>query len=95
MPSDVGALEPQIILDEIFPAIAYYQDTWEAMVDRVRLSGFGPREEIFRQALTDELKIPVGPLAASDQALWLPSTARDLMSEDLDSVVGWMMNGGS
>lgn len=95
MPSDVGSLEPQIILDEIFPAIAYYQDTWEAMVDRVRLSGFGPREEIFRQALTDELKIPVGPLAASDQALWLPSAARDLMSEDLDSVVGWMMNGGS
>ena len=95
MPADVGALEPQLILDEIFPAIAYYQDTWEAMVDRVRLSGFGSREEIFRQSLADELKVSVGPLAASDQALWLPSTARDLMSEDLDSVVGWMMNGGS
>ncbi|MGA8145210.1 MAG: hypothetical protein WB987_15090 [Candidatus Acidiferrales bacterium] len=95
MPSDITALEPRAILDEIFPAIAYYQDTWAAMVDRVRLSGFGAREEIFRQALVEELQVSVGPLAASDQALWLASSARDLMSQDLDSVVGWMMNGGS
>ena len=95
MSSDANGLEPQSVLDEIFPAIAYYQDTWDAMVDRVRLSGFGSREEAFRQALTDELKVSVGPLSASDQALWLASSARDLMSEDLDSVVGWMMNGGS
>jgi type IV pilus assembly protein PilM len=95
MPSDAAAVEPQLILDEIFPAIAYYQDTWDAMVDRARLSGFGSREELFRQALADELKVSVGPLSASDQALWLSSSARDLMSQDLDSVVGWMMNGGS
>jgi len=95
MPSDANALEPQIILDEIFPAVAYYQDTWDAMVDRVRLSGFGPREEHFRRSLADELKVAVGPLSASDQALWLASSARELMSQDLDSVVGWMMNGGS
>jgi len=95
MPADVATLEPQIILDEIFPAVAYYQDTWEAMVDRVRLSGFGDREELFRQSLTDELKVSVGPLSASDQALWLASSARDLMTQDLDPVVGWMMNGGS
>ena len=95
MASDVSALEPQAILDEIFPAIAYYQDTFSAMVDRVRLAGFGAREELFRQAVTEELKVTVGPLAASDEALWLASSARDLMSQDLDSVVGWMMNGGS
>lgn len=95
MAADVSALEPQAILDEIFPAIAYYQDTFSAMVDRVRLAGFGAREELFRQAITEELRVTAGPLAASDQALWLASSARDLMSQDLDSVVGWMMNGGS
>jgi type IV pilus assembly protein PilM len=95
MSSDVNGLEPQAVLDEIFPAIAYYQDTWDAMVDRVRLSGFASHEEVFRQALTDELKVSVGPLSTSDQALWLASSARELLSEDLDSVVGWMMNGGS
>jgi type IV pilus assembly protein PilM len=95
MAVDAGTIDPQWVLDEIFPAIAYYQDTWQSMVDRVRLSGFGAREEVFRQALTDELKVSVGPLAASDQAVWLASSARDLMSQDLDSVVGWMMNGGA
>jgi type IV pilus assembly protein PilM len=95
MHADIGVLEPQLILDEIFPAIAYYQDTWKGMVDRVRLSGFGAREEMFREALSEEMKVTVGPLAASDQALWLASSARDLMSQDLDSVVGWMMNGGA
>ncbi len=95
MAADAGALEPQAVLDEIFPAIAYFQDTWSGMVDRVRLCGFGPREEIFQQALTQELQVPAGPLSSSDQALWLASSARDLLSQDLDSVVGWMMNGGS
>jgi type IV pilus assembly protein PilM len=95
MAADAGALEPQAVLDEIFPAIAYFQDTWSGMVDRVRLCGFGSREEIFQQALTQELKVPAGPLSSSDQGLWLASSARDLLSQDLDSVVGWMMNGGS
>ena len=95
MAADAGTIEPQAVLDEIFPAIAYFQDTWSGMVDRVRLCGFGAREEIFQQALTQELKVPAGPLSSSDQALWLASSARDLLSQDLDSVVGWMMNGGS
>jgi type IV pilus assembly protein PilM len=95
MASDAGTLEPQAVLDEIFPAIAYYQDTWTGTVDRVRLCGFGSRKEKFQHALRDELKVPAGPLSSSDQALWLASSARELLSEDLDSVVGWMMNGGS
>ena len=53
MPADASSLEPQAVLDEIFPAIAYYQDTWRAMVDRVRLSAVSVRaRKSFRQALT-------------------------------------------
>ena len=95
MATDASTIEPQAVLDEIFPAIAYFQDTWSGMVDRVRLCGFGAREEIFQQALSQELKVPAGPLSSSDQALWLASSARDLLSQNLDSLVGWMMNGGS
>ena len=28
MPAEAAVLDPQAVLDEIFPAIAYYQDTW-------------------------------------------------------------------
>lgn len=95
MPADAATLEPQAMLDEIFPAIAYHQDTWETTVDRVRVSGFGQREGIFKRALEEEIKCPVGSLAESESALTLASHAKDLMHQDLDALVGWMMNKGS
>ena len=95
MASESALLEPQSLLDEIFPAVAYYQDTWGGAVDRVRLSGLGPREEIFRRALSEELKCPVGSLAESERPMHLDSGAKDLLHQNLDALVGWMMNGGS
>lgn len=93
--SEAATLEPQAMLDEIFPAVAYYQDTWKASIDRARLSGFGAREEVFRSALGEELKCSVGSLAESDGAVQLDSGAKDLLRQNLDSLAGWMMNGGS
>jgi len=95
MASESALLEPQSLLDEIFPAVAYYQDTWGGAIDRVRLSGLGPREEIFRRALSEELKCPVGSLAESERPMHLDSGAKDLLHQNLDALVGWMMNGGS
>lgn len=95
MASEAALLAPQSLLDEIFPAVAYYQDTWGGAVDRVRLSGLGAREEIFRRALSEELKCPVEPLAESESPLHLDSGAKDLLHQNLDALVGWMMNGGS
>jgi hypothetical protein len=83
------------MLDEIFPATAYYQDTWGGMIDRVRLSGLGMREEIFRRALTAELKASVGSLSEADDARQLEASAKDLLQHNLDALVGWNMNGGS
>jgi type IV pilus assembly protein PilM len=94
MSSDAGALDVQAMLDEIFPAVAYYQDTWGNSPDRVRISGFGAREEVFRRALAAELKCPVGALADSESALLLSSSAKDLLQHDLDALVGWMLNEG-
>jgi type IV pilus assembly protein PilM len=95
MASDASLLSPQSLLDEIFPAVAYYQDTWGGAVDRVRLSGLGARADIFRRALSEELKCPVGPLAESEPPFPLDSGAKDLLHQNLDALVGWMLNGGS
>ena len=92
MAADAGRLQPQSVLDEVFPAIAYYQDTWSASVDRVRVAGFGAREELFRAALANELKCSAASLADAEGPRGLPEDARSLMNRDLDAVVGWMMN---
>jgi hypothetical protein len=95
MPSDAASLNPQAMLDEIFPAVAYYQDTWGGSVDWVRLTGFGQREETFRRALAEELKSSVGSLSESEGASRLDSSAKDLLRQNQESLVGWMLNGGS
>jgi type IV pilus assembly protein PilM len=94
-PSESGLVDAQAMLDEIFPAIAYYQDTWGGSVDRVRISGLGTREEVFRRAISQELNVPVGDLSETDEAGQLASGAKDLMRENLSPLVGWMLNGGS
>lgn len=93
--ADAASLDPHAMLDEIFPAIAYYQDTWGGTVDRARLSGLGARDQTFRQALGQELTVPAGPLADSSQAAPLASNVKDLIRQDLDALVGWMLNAGA
>ena len=95
MPAEASLLDPQAVLDEIFPATAYYQDTWGGMIDRVRFSGLGMREEIFRRALTAELKVSIGSLSETEDARQLEAGAKDLLQHNLDALVGWNMNGGS
>ena len=95
MSSEAATLDPQAMLDEIFPAVAYFQDTWGGAPDRTLIAGFGPREEVFRRALSAELKCPIATLAESDKASDLDSSAKDLIHQDLDALVGWMLNGGS
>jgi hypothetical protein len=94
MAADPAALDLQSMLDEIFPAVAFYQDTWGNSPDRARITGFGAREEVFRRGLAEELKCPVGSLADSEGASPLEASARDLLQHDLDPLVGWMLNEG-
>jgi type IV pilus assembly protein PilM len=95
MRADAASLEPQAMLEEVFPAVAYYQDSWGAPIDRARLSGFGGREALFGQALAAELKIAVGPMSEAEGALALDGPASDLIPHGLDALAGWMMNGNS
>lgn len=87
------SLATHAMLDEIFPAIAYYQDTWGESVDRARLAGTGSRDEVFRRALAEELRVPVAPLSEGLDSFNLGSNARDLIEQDLDALVGWTLNG--
>jgi type IV pilus assembly protein PilM len=89
---DGAALEPKAMLDEIFPAVAYFQDTWASSIHRARLSGFGTRADVFLQALADELKIPVGSMADAEGARALEAAAKDLVPHGLDALAGWRMN---
>jgi type IV pilus assembly protein PilM len=95
MHGDPSSHEPQAMLDEIFPAIAYYQDTWGASVDRARIAGAGAREGLFHTALAEELKVSVGTLADAPDVTPLGSSAKDLIRQDLDALVGWDLNEGA
>jgi type IV pilus assembly protein PilM len=95
LPAEAGQVEPRAVLDEVFPAIAYYQDNWNAPVDRARLSGFGDREEVFRGALAAELDLHTGSMADMESVYGLSDPVRDLIRHGLDSLAGWMMNAGS
>jgi type IV pilus assembly protein PilM len=92
MSNDAATLDVQAMLDEIFPAVAFYQDSWGSSPDRARITGFGAREELFRRSLGNELKNPVGSLSDSESAEPLHASAKDLMQHDLDALVGWMLN---
>lgn len=94
MPGAAENLRPQAMLDEVFPAVAYYQDGWGANLDRAILSGFGEREGLFREALARELKIHVTSLAETEEARGMASSAREILQRGLDSLAGWALNRG-
>ena len=95
MLAEADILEPQAVLEEIFPAIAYYQDTWGGTIDRARLGGFrAARARISRGARS---RIAVAgcfawpiPKARAN----LNSPASDMLHQNLDALVGWMLNEG-
>jgi len=94
MAAPSGALPPQAVFDEIFPALAFFQDTSGGSVDRVRVSGFGAREEVFRRALSEELKAPVDSISHAESAAASGSGEKDMLARGLEPLAGWMHLGG-
>jgi type IV pilus assembly protein PilM len=89
LPEGVARVAPAAVLDEIYPAIAYFQDTWRENVAEVRLAGFGARFEDFRRALEAELGGRVQPLLASSALPELPAEGQGLVDKQLDALIGW------
>jgi type IV pilus assembly protein PilM len=92
LPVHVESLTPHLLLEEIYPLAAYYQDTWQEGIQAVRVAGLGNRLPDFVQPLEEEFKCPVRSLlgsAVSDGNL--RAEARPLADHELDGLVGWML----
>jgi type IV pilus assembly protein PilM len=84
---------PQTLLDEVYPSVAYFQDTWGEAVGEVRLAGFGSRTEEFRGPLEGELHCRVLPvIAAAALEGRLAGEERALVDRAMEAAVGWMLH---
>jgi len=85
-------LTPQMLLEEIFPVAAYYQDTWQEGIQAVRVAGLGARLPEFVRPIEDEFHCEVRSLlhtAVSEGRL--SDEARPLADRELEGLVGWML----
>ena len=92
LPARGNDLTPQMLLEDIFPVAAYYQDTWHEGIQAVRVAGLGARLSEFVRPLEEEFRCEVHSLldtAVSDGRI--PAEARPLADRDLDGLVGWML----
>ena len=92
LPVSGTLLTPQMLLEEIYPVAAYYQDTWQEGIQGVRVAGLGARLPEFVRPLQDEFHCEVRSLlhtAISEGSL--SDEARPLADRELEGLVGWML----
>jgi type IV pilus assembly protein PilM len=95
LPAHSASLTPQMLLEEIFPVAAYFQDTWHEGIQSVRITGLGSRLPEFVRPLEEEFHCPVRSLlssAVSDGRV--KEDARPLADRELDGLTGWMLHRG-
>jgi type IV pilus assembly protein PilM len=95
LPARGAGLTPQMLLEEIFPVAAYYQDTWQETIRSVRVAGLGSRLPEFVKPLEDEFHCEVRSLLGSAVSEGLiKEDARPLADRDLEGLVGWVLQRG-
>jgi len=95
LPAYGVALTPQMLLEEIFPVAAYYQDTWREGIQSVSLAGLGKRLPEFIRPLAEEFHCQVRSLFQSAETGGrLQPDAQPLAERELEGLVGWMMHRG-
>src|SRR5215467_9056663 len=95
LPAHGAGLTPQMLLEEIFPVAAYFQDTWNEGISSVRIAGLGARLAEFASPLEQEFHCEVHSLlrsAYSDGRI--KDDTRQLADRDLEGLVGWMLHRG-
>jgi type IV pilus assembly protein PilM len=95
LPAHGANLTPQMLLEEIFPVAAYYQDTWKETIHSVRVAGLGARLPEFVQPIELEFHCEVRSLvhsAVSDGRI--KEDARPLADRDLEGLIGWVLQRG-
>jgi type IV pilus assembly protein PilM len=95
LPTHAGEVTPHMLLEEVFPLAAYYQDTWQEGIQAVRVAGLGARLPEFVRPLEEEFKCEVKSLLSAAQLEGrYGEGARSLADRDLDGLVGWMQHRG-
>jgi hypothetical protein len=95
LPARNGSLTPQMLLEEIFPVAAYYQDTWQETIRSVRFAGLGSRLDEFVKPLEDEFHCEVRSLLGSAVSEGLiKEDALPLADRDLEGLIGWVLQRG-
>ena len=93
LPATASEITPHMLLEEVFPLAAYYQDTWQEGIRAVRVAGLARRLPEFVRPLEEEFKCDVGSLLNSVVSEGrLRSDARPLADRELEGLVGWMMH---
>jgi len=95
LPAQGASLTPKMLLEEVFPVAAYYQDTWQEAIQSVCVAGFGARLAEFVRALEDEFRCEVRSLlhaAVSDERI--KEDAHPLADRELEGLIGWMLQRG-
>ena len=85
-------LTPHMLLEEIFPVAAYYQDTWREGIQRSRHGSWSPAKRIHRP-FEEEFKCEVRSLlqtAISEGRV--PESVHELADRESDGLVGWMLH---
>lgn len=95
LPARGADLTPQMLLEEIFPVAAYYQDTWQEGIQSVRVAGLGARLPEFVPPLEDEFHCQVSSLLHSAVSEGrVKEDARSLADRELEGLIGWMLQRG-
>lgn len=92
LPAHGMELTPAMLLEEIFPVAAYYQDTWQEDVQSVRVAGLGARLPEFIPPFEKEFHCQVRSLLHSAVSEGrVKDDARPLADRELEGLVGWML----
>jgi type IV pilus assembly protein PilM len=95
LPAHGAELTAHMLLEEIFPVAAYYQDTWQEGIKSVRVAGLGPRLPEFVRPLEEEFHCEVRSLLHSAVSEGrIHDDARPLAERELEGLVGWMLHRG-
>jgi type IV pilus assembly protein PilM len=95
LPAHGADLTPHMLLEDIYPVAAYYQDTWQEGIQSVRVAGLGARLPEFVRPLEEEFHCEVHSLLhAAVSGGRIPADARPLADRELDGLVGWMLHRG-
>src|SRR5260370_19917493 len=79
LPAHGGEITPQVLLEEIYPVAAYYQDTWGENIASVRVAGLGARLPDFVQPLECEFHLSERSLLHTARSQgFVPADARPL-----------------